>query len=127
MLKEFRDFIARGNVLDLAVGIVIGAAFTAIVSSFVKDILSPLIGVLGTANFDDQVLVLKRGSPDVALRYGAFLTATINFLIVAFAVFLVVKAANHVKSRIVKPEETKEPEPTKEERLLTEIRDLLKR
>lgn len=129
MLKEFRDFIARGNVLDLAVGIVVGAAFTAIVNSFVKDILSPIIGLLGTANFDDQVLVLKSGNPPVTLNYGAFLTAVINFLIVAFAVFLVVKAANHVKSKVVKPaeEEKKEPEPTKEELLLTEIRDLLKR
>lgn len=127
MLKEFREFIARGNVLDLAVGIVIGAAFTAIVNSFVKDILSPIIGLLGTANFNEQKLVLKGGATPVTLNYGAFLTATINFLIVAFAVFMVVKAANHMKSRFVKPEGPKEPEPTKEELLLTEIRDLLKK
>jgi large conductance mechanosensitive channel len=143
MLKEFKEFIARGNVLDLAVGIVIGAAFTAIVTSFVKDILTPVIGIFGTANFSDRFLVLKQGknpttgalisgpysSPEAAskvgavtLNYGNFATAFINFLIVAFALFLVVKAANKVKEKPVAP-----PEPTKEEALLTEIRDLLKR
>lgn len=140
MLKEFRDFIAKGNVLDLAVGIVIGAAFTAIVNSFVKDILSPIIGLFGSANFNDQFAVLKPGktpgpyaSLDVATRagavtfnYGAFLTALINFLIIAFALFLVVKAANKVRSRIAPPKDAPAPEPTKEEALLTEIRDLLK-
>ena len=149
MLKEFREFVVRGNVLDLAVGIVIGAAFTAIVNSFVKDILSPIIGIFGTANFNDQFVVLKQGKDAagkvipgpygdlataakvgaVTFNYGAFLTAVINFLIVAFALFLIVKAANKVK-RLATPvvvEETKEPEPTKEEVLLTEIRDLLKR
>lgn len=143
MLKEFKEFIARGNVLDLAVGIVIGAAFTAIVNSFVKDILTPLIGIFGTANFNDRFLVLKQGktagpypTPDVAstagavtLNYGNFVTAFINFLIVAFALFLVVKAANKVKTRLVPVEEkpAAPPEPTKEEILLTEIRDLLKK
>ena len=124
MLKEFRDFIARGNVLDLAVGIVIGAAFTTIVNSFVKDILSPIIGLLGKHNFDDMGLTLK---PGVVLAYGSFLTAVINFLIVAFALFLIVKAANTVKRMAVPVvEEKKEPEATKEELLLTEIRDLLR-
>ncbi len=142
MLKEFRDFIARGNVLDLAVGIVIGAAFTAIVSSFVKDILTPIIGLVGSANFSDRFLVLKQGTiagpyADIAtaskdgavtLNYGSFITAVINFLIVAFAVFLVVKAANHVKKLAVPVVEVaKDPEPTKEELLLTEIRDLLRK
>jgi large conductance mechanosensitive channel len=143
MLKEFREFIARGNVMDLAVGIVIGAAFTGIVNSFVKDILTPIIGIFGTANFSDRFVVLKQGtvagpytSVDAAskagavtLNYGNFLTALINFLIVAFALFLVVKAANRIKGRlepIFPNEPAAPPEPTKEEVLLTEIRDLLK-
>ena len=143
MLKEFRDFIAKGNVLDLAVGIVIGAAFTAIVSSFVKDILSPILGLLGKHNFDNQFFVLKEGAKTgpyadlatanaagaVTFNYGSFLTAVINFLIVAFALFLIVKAANKVKQAAIPvvEEEKKEPESTKEEVLLTEIRDLLKK
>lgn len=147
MLKEFRDFIARGNVIDLAVGIVIGAAFTAIVNSFVKDILSPIIGIFGSANFNDQFVVLKKGKtapgPYVSLadatkagavtfNYGAFVTAVINFLIIAFALFLIVKAVNKLKERIVLQKEADEaaaptPEPTQEVVLLTEIRDLLKK
>ena len=144
MLKEFRDFIARGNVLDLAIGIVIGAAFTAIINSFVKDILSPLIGIFGTANFTDQFLVLKdpkhlgpylsldaaTKAGAVTFNYGSFLTAVINFLIVAFVLFLVVKAANKLKERSIlqeKADDAVAPAPTKEEALLTEIRDLLKR
>src|SRR5438105_2074036 len=111
MLKEFRDFIAKGNMLDLAVGIVIGVAFTAIVTSFVKDIVSPFIGLFGKANFDNMFFVLKEGTtpgpyttPDLAakagavtLNYGAFLTAVINFLIVALVIFMIVKAANKLK------------------------------
>ena len=150
MLKEFRDFIAKGNVIDLAVGIVIGAAFTAIVNSFVKDILSPILGIFGSANFNDQFLVIKQGhdaqgnaipgpygdlatatkAGAVTFNYGSFVTAVINFLIVAFALFLIVKAANKVKERALaaqKVEVVETPEPTKEEILLTEIRDLLKK
>lgn len=148
MLKEFRDFIARGNVLDLAVGIVIGAAFTAIVNSFVKDILSPIIGIFGTANFNDQFVVLKDpkhtgpyASLDAASKagavtfnYGSFITNVINFLIVAFALFLIVKAANKMKDRLARKEAEDAAEaaatpaaPTREEELLTEIRDLLKK
>jgi large conductance mechanosensitive channel len=144
MLKEFRDFIARGNVIDLAVGIVIGAAFTAIVNSFVKDILSPILGIFGSANFNTQFVVLKAGKETpppyvdldaaskagaVTFNYGSFITAVINFLIVAFALFLIVKATNKFKERLVqKPEEAPAapPEPSNEEKLLTEIRDLLK-
>ncbi len=147
MLKEFREFIARGNVIDLAVGIVIGAAITAIVNSFVKDILSPILGIFGSANFDNQFFVLKPGDKDeklappyatladaakdgaVTFNYGAFGTAVINFLIVAFALFLIVKATNKLKERMVAQkaaEPAPEPSPTKEEVLLTEIRDLLK-
>ena len=144
MLKEFRDFIARGNVLDLAVGIVIGAAFTAIVNSFVKDIISPIIGIFGTANFNDQFLVLKDpkhtgpyASLDAATKagavtfnYGSFVTAVINFLIIAFALFLIVKAANKFKERMILQQRADEAaaapqEPSQQEKLLAEIRDLL--
>lgn len=130
MLKEFREFIAKGNVLDLAVGIIIGAAFTGIVNSFVKDILSPLIGLFGKANLDANVVVLKEassGGEPVVLRYGAFLTNVVNFLIVAFAVFLIVKAVNRVKSRFEKPVEASVAGPTRTEVLLEEIRDALRK
>src|SRR5437016_11666205 len=113
MLKEFREFIAKGNVLDLAIGIIIGAAFTTVVGSFVKDILSPIIGIFGKANLDNLFLVLKEGTIPgpystlaaaqsvgaVTLTYGAFVTALINFLIVAFAIFLIVKAANRFRKK----------------------------
>lgn len=143
MLKEFREFIARGNVLDLAIGVVIGAAFKTIVDSFVADLLSPILGLFGKADFKDQFVVLKSGSDPkiltpyntladakaagaVTLNYGAFLTNVINFLIVAFALFLIVKAANRFRRQ--EPEAAAEPpEPTREEVLLTEIRDLLRR
>jgi large conductance mechanosensitive channel len=140
VLKEFREFIAKGNMLDLAIGIVIGAAFTAIIGSFVKDLVTPLIGLFGKANFENVFLVLKDGTnprgpyttPDVAakagavtLNYGSFLTAVINFLIVAFVLFLIVKAANRMKR---KEEEAvaADPEIPNDEKLLIEIRDLLK-
>ena len=120
MFKEFRDFIAKGNMLDLAVGIVIGAAFTAIVNSLVKDLITPLLGLFGNHNFDQYKWEMKDG---VFLSYGSFVTAVINFLIVAFVLFLVVKAANRFR-RAEPP--APEPGPTKEEALLTDIRDLLK-
>ncbi len=140
MLKEFRDFISKGNVIDLAIGIIIGAAFTAIVTSFVKDILTPIFGIAGKANFDNLFLVLKPGEKDagpyttvelaqkagaVTLNYGVFLNAVINFLLVALVLFLIVKAVNKMrKEKAAEP--VAPPEPTKEEVLLTEIRDLLK-
>jgi large conductance mechanosensitive channel len=114
-VKEFRDFINRGNVLDLAVGIVIGAAFTGIVNSFVKDVLNAGIGAIaGKPNFNDLTLHVGHG----LVRYGAFVTAIVNFAIVAFAVFLVVKAFNALRRK------EKEPE-TSEKDVLIEIRDLL--
>jgi large conductance mechanosensitive channel len=127
MLKEFREFIAKGNMLDLAVGIVLGAAFTAIVNSLVKDLITPLIGLLGDANFDKYVLVLKQGQPGVTLNYGSFLTAVLNFLIVGFVLFAIVKASNRMKRR--QEAETAAPaapEVPNDEKLLMEIRDLLK-
>lgn len=137
MLKEFREFISKGNVLDLAVGIIIGAAFTAIVSSFVKDVVTPIIGLAGKANFENLFIVLKEGdtpppyaTPDLAqkahavtLTYGNFLNAVINFLLIAFVVFIIVKAANSVR----KKEEAAPAAPAADVVLLTEIRDLLKK
>ena len=135
MLKEFREFIAKGNMLDLAVGIVIGAAFTSIVTSFVKDIVTPIIGLFGSVNFDNMFMVLKNpdnapipATPDdaaklhiVTLNYGSFITYVINFLIVAFVIFLIVKAANKMKRK----EEAAPAAPAADVVLLTEIRDLL--
>jgi len=136
MLKEFREFIAKGNVMDLAVAVLIGAAFGAIVTSLVKDVIMPPIGLgLGQLSFDNLMIVIKDGNPPapygtpaqaaaakaVTINYGLFLNTVINFLIVAFVVFLMVKAAN----RFRKPQEVKEVGPTKQEQLLTEIRDLL--
>ena len=141
MLKEFRDFIARGNVMDMAVGIIIGAAFTAIVSSMVADLINPIIGVitggidfsnlfvnLGEGEFASLAAAKEAGAPVFA--YGAFLTAVINFLIVAFVVFLLVKLVNRVKEAAVRnaeeaPAEEKPVAPSTEQ-LLVEIRDLLK-
>jgi large conductance mechanosensitive channel len=138
MLKEFREFIAKGNMLDLAVGIVIGAAFTTVIGSFVKDLINPFIGMLGSANFDNMFLILKtpekggahdtlaaaQASGYVTLNYGAFLTAVINFIIVGFVLFLVVKAANKMKRK--EEAVVAEPEVPNQEKLLVEIRDLLK-
>lgn len=124
MLKEFREFIAKGNMLDLAVGIVLGAAFTAVINSLVKDLITPLIGLFGNANFDQYTLELK---PGVTLGYGAFITAVINFVIVGFALFMVVKAANAMRRKQeVVDEPPTEPVVPNDEKLLMEIRDLLK-
>ena len=127
MLKEFREFIAKGNMLDLAVGIIIGAAFTSIVNSVVKDLITPLIGLFGTTNFDNMKLVLKetvddKGNPSlVTLNYGSFISNVITFLITAFVLFLIVKAAN----RFRKTEEAAPAAPPEDVVLLTQIRDLL--
>lgn len=121
-LKEFQDFVNRGNVVDLAVGIVIGAAFTAIVNSLVNDLIMPIIGIV-TGGIDFTGLAVTVG--DASLAYGNFIQAVLNFLIIAFAVFWLVKMVNQLR----KQEEDKPAEPaapTTEEKLLTEIRDLLK-
>jgi large conductance mechanosensitive channel len=109
MLKEFKDFIAKGNVMDLAVGIIIGAAFTAIVGSLVSDLINPIIGlILGGVDFSNMYVVLKGSVPDSAslaaareagaavFAYGAFITAVINFLIIAFVVFMLIRAMNKI-------------------------------
>ncbi len=129
VLKEFKTFAMRGNVIDMAVGIVIGGAFGKIVSSFVADVIMPPIGLLmGRVNFADLAITLQQAHGEVAavtMNYGKFMQTLIDFIIVAFAIFLVVKGMNSLK----KKEAAAPPEPaslSKEEVLLTEIRDLLK-
>lgn len=141
MFNEFKKFALRGNVLDMAVGIIIGAAFGTIVSSLVADIIMPPIGVLlGKVDFANLFIVLKQGAAEagpyasvtqakaagaVTLNYGLFINALVSFIIVAFTVFLLVKGMNKLK----KKEETspsEPPKPTREQELLTEIRDILK-
>jgi len=139
MFKEFKEFAMRGNVVDIAVGLVIGVAFGAIVASFVGDVLMPIIGALvGGVDFANYFLVLREGTiapgpyptlaavkaaGGVAVGYGVLINTIVNFLIVAFALFLVIRAMNAVK----KKEEAAPAAPTTEEKLLTEIRDLLAR
>ena len=130
MMSEFRDFAMRGNVVDMAVGIVIGGAFGKIVTSFVNDVLMPPIGMaIGGVDFSDLAVVLKEAAGEaeaVTLNYGAFIQTVLDFVIIAFAIFMVVKAMNNLK----KKEEAAPPPPPKpsaEETLLTEIRDLLKK
>ncbi|HGY92006.1 MAG TPA: large-conductance mechanosensitive channel protein MscL [Planctomycetes bacterium] len=128
MMKEFKDFAVKGNVVDMAVGIIIGAAFGKIVSSFVGDVIMPPIGVLlGGVDFTNLALTVKEATGDqaaVVIRYGKFIQTVIDFIIVAFAIFLVVKSLNALKR---KEEEAPAapPKPTNEEVLLSEIRDLL--
>lgn len=127
--SEFKEFIMRGNVVDLAVGVVIGGAFGKIVDSFVKDLVMPVVGLLtGGIDLSAQKYVLKAAdelakTPEVAIAYGAFLNTIISFLVIAFAIFIMIKAINKVR----KPAEEVAAGPTPSEILLTEIRDLLKK
>ena len=128
-IKEFKEFISRGNVIDLAVGIIIGSAFTAIVNSLVKDLIMPGVGFLiGGLKFDQYKWVLApaaEGVEEVAITYGNFIQQTVDFLIIAFVVFVMVKAINSFRRKEEpKPEE---PKISDEVKLLTEIRDLLKK
>lgn len=129
MIKEFKEFISRGNVMDLAVGVIIGGAFGKIIASLVDDILMPIIGILlGGVNFTELKYVITPAVGDTAesaILYGQFIQSLVDFLIIAFSIFMIIKAINKVK----KPKPVEEPvseEPSKEEVLLTEIRDLLK-
>ena len=131
LVKEFKEFAIRGNVVDMAVGVVIGAAFGKIVSSLVADVVMPLISlIVGGVNFTAWKVVLKQAvmdgekvvSPEVALNYGTFIQVIFDFIIVAFAIFMVIKAINRFK----KKEEAKPAAPAADITLLTEIRDLLK-
>ena len=135
---EFRKFISRGNVVDMAVGIAAGAAFTAIVNSFVNDIINPIIGLLiGGVDFSDLQIVIRHATettPEVAIRYGLFINAIISFIIISFALFLMVKAFNKLAEANKKKEEAAKaaapatpPAPPADIQLLTEIRDLLKK
>ena len=133
MLSEFRTFAMRGNVVDLAVGVVIGAAFGKIVSSLVDGVIMPVVGlIVGGVNFGDLAVILKDAvvGPDgkvvaeaVLFKYGAFLQTLLDFVIIAFAIFLLIKAVNRFKRR---EEAAPPPEPSAEVKLLTEIRDALK-
>ena len=130
IFSEFREFIARGNVVDLAVGVVIGGAFGKIVTSLVDDIVMPPIGLItGGVNFAQLKIVLKAADPiarkpELAIGYGAFASTALQFLIVAAVIFLVVKGVNRLK-RAPAPEPAAPPAPTATETLLGEIRDLL--
>src|SRR4030042_5965599 len=128
MIKEFREFAMKGNVVDLAVGIIIGIAFGKIVSSLVNDVIMPPIGlVLGGLDFSNLMVTLKAASgtePAVSLRYGMFINTVIDFIIVAFVIFLVVKGMNALK-RKQEEKPAAPPEPPRQEVLLSEIRDLL--
>jgi large conductance mechanosensitive channel len=137
-VTEFKEFAMRGNLIDLAVGVVIGGAFGKLVTSFIGDIIMPPIGkVLGNVDLRDQQWLLQKGMPeikaadgkiiqamvpDVAIRYGAFLNTLVDFIIMAFVIFMVIKGMNRMKRKAA----AVVPDPTKEELLLTEIRDLLK-
>ena len=130
MMSEFKDFAMRGNVVDMAVGIIIGAAFGKIVSSFVSDVIMPPLGVLiGGVDFTNLAITIQEASEGVeavTIKYGQFIQTVFDFLIVAFAIFIAIKAMNSLKK---KEEEAPAapPEPSAEEKLLTEIRDLLKK
>jgi large conductance mechanosensitive channel len=145
IVREFRDFAVKGNMLDMAVGIIIGAAFGTIVTSLVSDILMPPIGLLmGGVDFTEKYLLLKAGDPlgpyatvaaakeagAVTLNWGMFINAIISFLIVALAVFFVIRGVNRIRNELEREKEAPTPEPppapSAEEKLLAEIRDLLK-
>ncbi len=133
LMKEFREFAMRGNVIDLAVGVIIGAAFSKIVSSLVSDIIMPPLGLLiGGVDFKQFSWVLKAAegdSPAVIINYGMFIQNIFDFMIVAFAIFMAIKLLNEMRRKFEKQEEVAQeaaPTVTKEEELLGEIRDILK-
>ena len=130
MLQEFKEFAVKGNVVDMAVGIIIGGAFGKIVTSFVNDVVTPPLGYLiGGVDFSDLTWTLpaaSEGADPVTINYGAFLQSVLDFVIVAFAIFLAIKAMNRLRRR-AEEEPAKAPAPPREQVLLEEIRDLLKR
>lgn len=143
-IKEFKEFAMRGNLIDFAVGVVVGGAFTKVTGAFVDGIVMPLIGlVVGGQDFSDLKLILQKPEAaqidatgqiiraeitEVAIRYGEFISTIIDFTIVAFAMFLVVKATNKLrKQKDAAPAPTAPPEPSSQEKLLAEIRDILKK
>lgn len=128
-IKEFREFAVRGNVVDMAVGVVIGAAFGKIVSSLVADIITPLLSLfVGSVDFKNLHLVLRaatENAPAISIKYGVFIQTIFDFTIIAFAIFIAIKAINKLKREQPAPA-PKPKEPSAEEKLLIEIRDLLK-
>ena len=132
IIYEFKNFIAKGNVMDLAVGVIIGGAFGKIVSSLVNDMIMPIIGlILGGIDFSNLKFVIKEATektPEASIKYGLFIQNVVDFLIIAFVIFIMVNGINAIRK--IKDnenlEESSEPTPTKEEILLTEIRDILK-
>jgi large conductance mechanosensitive channel len=135
IVQEFKQFAMKGNVVDMAVGIIIGGAFGKIVSSLVSDVIMPPLGMLiGGVDFTDLKATLKAASIDdagnainaVTLNYGTFIQTALDFLIVAFAIFIMIKAMNNLKKK-EEAAPAAPPEPTREEKLLTDIRDLLKK
>jgi len=138
MLGEFKKFIARGNVMDMAVGIIIGAAFTAIVNSMVSDLINPVIGLfMGGIDFSSmyynlteteyETLAAAQEAGAATVNYGLFINALINFLIIAFVVFMLVRGVNKLKEASADPKAKDAPPPPADVQLLTEIRDLLKK
>ena len=136
-IKEFKDFISKGNVMDMAVGMIVGAAFTAIVTSLVNNILMPALGMItGQIDFSDLKIILQAAvkdeageiiTPEVAIGYGAFINSVISFLLIALSVFLLIKVLGSFKrKKKEEPKEEEEPKPDPQIELLTEIRDLLK-
>ncbi|MCA0430039.1 MAG: large-conductance mechanosensitive channel protein MscL [Bacteroidetes bacterium] len=135
MMKEFKEFAMKGNLIDLAVGFVMGAAFTKVTTAFINGMVMPLVGMIQGKDFNDWKIVLKEAQfgPDgketaaqVAIKYGSFITVTIEFVIVAFVMFMLIKAINKMKKKEIEAPATP-PEPTAQEKLLMEIRDALKK
>lgn len=128
-MQEFKTFATRGNVIDLAVGVIIGGAFQKIVTSFVNDLFMPFISILlGSISLSNMKWVLKPAEGDIAeiaVNYGLFIQTTVNFILIAFIIFIMVRLINHYRRKEAEKPSTP-PAPTKEELLLTEIRDLLK-
>ena len=135
IVAEFKEFITRGNVMDMAVGIIIGGAFTAIVQSLVNDLLMPVIGALfGGLDFSTLKYVIRAadeaaGIEEAAIKYGSFIQAIVNFLLIAVVIFLLVKGINKMRRKKEEPAPAPapDPEPSEEVKLLTEIRDALKK
>lgn len=136
-ITEFKDFISKGNVMDMAVGMIVGAAFTAIVTSLVNNILMPALGMItGQIDFSDLKIILQAAvkdeageiiTPEVAIGYGAFINSVISFLLIALSVFILIKVLGSFKrKKKEEPKEEEEPKPDPQIELLTEIRDLLK-
>lgn len=129
LIQEFKEFAVKGNAVDMAVGVIVGAAFGKVVSSLVADVFMPPIGVLvGGVDFTKLAVTIKEAAdnvPAVTLNYGNFIQSVVDFIIISFAIFMMIKMLNSMKKEKA-PEPAAEPAPTKEELLLTEIRDLLK-